>query len=133
MKRRMSRRQILRRLKHRAPSTAPITALDLDAWLGSEVEREAYDFVICAGIEQVELADLDLAADAIHRSLRPGGSLLIRAMLAPPPMASRTTILLTLMRAGLEVIDSVSDSDFVDCRLIRPLDLADIARFASQA
>jgi hypothetical protein len=123
---------VLRKLRRRRPSTSFVTVRDLDAWLGSVTNPEAYDFIICAGIEQIEVERLDHAADAIQRSLRPGGHLLIRIM-SPPAPASGTTILVTLLRAGLEVIDSVSDSACLDCRLVRPLDWAEIARFSGQA
>jgi SAM-dependent methyltransferase len=129
----VSRRQMLRKLKNRAPSTSAVTALDLDTWLGSAITPEAYDFIICSGLAQIELERLDLAADVIQRSLGPGGHLLVRTVAAPAPLASATTILVTLLRAGLEVIDSVPDSTFLDCRLVRPIDFAEIARFAGQA
>jgi hypothetical protein len=66
----------------------------------------------------------------IQRSLRPGAFLLIRVPTASHPSVSATTILVALLRAGLEVVDTSPGATFIDCRLIRPLDFADIARFA---
>jgi Polysaccharide deacetylase len=128
----MSRRQLLRRLKETEPASS-VTSLDFDALLQSATEPEAYDFIICTDIGEVEPEHLDHAADLIQRSLRPGGFLLVRIMRAASPPASVTTILLALLRAGLEVTDVVQESEFVDYRLVRPLDFAEIARFAGQA
>ena len=45
-------------------------------------------------------------------------------------MASPTTVLVGLLRAGLEVLAAESSNGGLDCRLLRPLELTDLAAFA---
>ena len=104
----LSRRDLLRRVRGMAP-TGSVMALELDSLPGSPVEPEAYDFILCAGIESFDPEMLDAAADAIQRSLRPGGHLLIRIISTQGRPASATTVLVTLLRAGLEVTDTVAE------------------------
>jgi hypothetical protein len=68
-----------------------------------------------------------IAAD-LYESMHPGQELLLRFPDGPQP-ASTTTSLLALMRAGLEVLDR----DGSTYRLMRPVDLSDIRRFAGVA
>jgi peptidoglycan/xylan/chitin deacetylase (PgdA/CDA1 family) len=68
------------------------------------------------------------AASELYESLRPGHELLLRMVDNPAP-ASRTTVLLALMRAGLEILDR----ERFGYRLVRPIELADIKRFAGVA
>lgn len=65
-----------------------------------------------------------VAAD-LYESMHPGQELRLRLPDKPQP-TSRTTSLLALMRAGLEVLDH----DGSTYRLMRPVDLPDIRRFA---
>lgn len=73
---------------------------------------------------------LPATANELYASLEPGHRLAVRIPVAPAP-ASRTTVLLSLMRAGLEVVDAEVDDGSVEHHLIRPVELADIRRFAS--
>src|SRR5262249_26375497 len=75
----LSRRDLLRRAR-RKTQPGRVRGLELDSLLRSAVEQEAYEFVLCAGIESYDPEVLGDAADAIQRSLRPGGHLLIRIM-----------------------------------------------------
>jgi hypothetical protein len=116
---------------HEADSLESQTAsLDPEVLLRSAPEAEAFDFIIWTGIRDLAVERLEIAVDAVARSLRPGGFLLIRVPLAPARPPSPTTIVVSLLRAGLEVIETRPESGFLDCRLVRPLDFAEIARFA---
>jgi hypothetical protein len=68
-----------------------------------------------------------LAAD-LYGSVQPGHEVQFRLADAPS-MASRTTVLLAMLRAGFEVLDCADDA----CCLVRPIDLPDILRFAGVA
>ncbi|HEX3174175.1 MAG TPA: hypothetical protein VHQ43_08160 [Solirubrobacterales bacterium] len=68
---------------------------------------------------------LPVVAVELHESMHPGQELRLRVPDDPQP-ASRTTLLLALMRAGLEVLDCNGST----YRLMRPVDLPDIRRFA---
>lgn len=65
-----------------------------------------------------------IAAD-LYESMYPGQELLLSFPDKPQP-ATATTLLLALMRAGIEVLDR----DGSTYRLMRPIDLPDIRRFA---
>lgn len=76
-------------------------------------------------------APLDLLptlAAELYESVRPGREARFRLADAPP-MASRTTVSLAMLRAGFELLECAGD----ELRLLRPLDLADILRFAGVA
>jgi hypothetical protein len=68
---------------------------------------------------------LPVVAAELHESMHPGQELLMTVPDDPQP-ATRTTLLLALMRAGLEVLDHNGST----YRLMRPVDLPDIRRFA---
>jgi hypothetical protein len=73
----------------------------------------------------VDPASLPATAAALYDSMHPGQELRLTIAEEPSP-ASRTTCLLALLRAGLEIIDR-NQSDY---RLLRPIELSDIRRFA---
>lgn len=73
--------------------------------------------------DRVDPLLLPAAAAELYESMHPGQELRVRVPDEPAP-ASRTTILLALMRAGLEVLDRGEGGH----RLVRPLELADIMR-----
>jgi peptidoglycan/xylan/chitin deacetylase (PgdA/CDA1 family) len=74
---------------------------------------------------EVAPGSLPVVAAELNESMHPGQELRLRVPDDPQP-ASRTTLLLALMRAGLEVLDH-NDSTY---RVMRPVDLPDIRRFA---
>jgi hypothetical protein len=78
---------------------------------------------------RIDPAQLPESAAELYESLRPGHELLLRMVDDDPAPASRTTVLLALMRAGLEILDR----EEFGYRLVRPIELADIKRFAGVA
>jgi hypothetical protein len=80
------------------------------------------------GIARVDPTTLPAAAADLYASLQPGEETHIEIGEDSIP-ATRTTRLLALLRAGLEIIGREGD----EYTLIRPLDLADIRRFAGLA
>jgi hypothetical protein len=86
------------------------------------------DVATVAFPSKIDPALLPAVAGELYESLRPGGELLLRMVDNPAP-ASRTTVLLALMRAGLEILDREGPG----YRLLRPIELSDIRRFAGIA
>jgi hypothetical protein len=74
---------------------------------------------------RVDPASLPAAAAELYDSMHPGEERRL-AIAAGSSPATRTTRLLALMRAGLEIVGREGS----EYRLLRPLDLADIRRFA---
>lgn len=103
------------------------------AWLDrAELETEAVEVELRPRApmpepqpDSVDPASLPGAAKTLYDSMHPGEERRLTLAANSSP-ASRTTRLLALMRAGLEII--ARDGD--EYTLIRPLDLADIRRFA---
>lgn len=75
--------------------------------------------------DAVDPAFLPAAAAALYDSMHPGEGRCLRIFGESSP-ATRTTRILSLMRAGLEIVGREGD----EYRLLRPLDLSDIRRFA---
>ena len=74
---------MLRRLRE-SPALSPLTAsLDREELLRSAPEPQTFDFVICSGLDEIGVERLEVVADMIQRSLRPGGFLLLRVPIAP--------------------------------------------------
>jgi len=103
------------------------------AWLDrAELETEALEIELLPGApasepqpNRVDPASLPGAAKALFDSMHPGEERRL-TLAADSSPASRTTRLLALMRAGLEIVCR-DQSDYV---LVRPIELADIRRFA---
>jgi hypothetical protein len=102
-------------------------------WLDrAELETEALEIELRPGgpapepkPDSVDPASLPGAAKALYDSMHPGEERRLTLAAGSSP-ASRTTRLLALMRAGLEIVGR----DRSDYRLVRPIELADIRRFA---
>lgn len=77
---------------------------------------------------RIDPMTLPTAATALYKSLRPGERTTLRISEDTRP-ATRTTRLLALLRAGLEIVGREGD----EYALTRPLDLADICQFAGIA
>jgi peptidoglycan/xylan/chitin deacetylase (PgdA/CDA1 family) len=95
------------------------------------LEERSADVIVCsAALAEVELERLESACGALYRALRPGGQLLLAIGPKGAGLASPTTILVGLLRSGLEVLVAERSSGRLDCRLLRPLELTDLAAFA---
>jgi peptidoglycan/xylan/chitin deacetylase (PgdA/CDA1 family) len=95
------------------------------------LEPHSCDVIICHGtLERIEPERLADAARALYRVLRPGGQLLLRIAGDGAGIATETTILVSLLRAGLEMVAAESSGDVQFFRLLRPLELPDIVRFS---
>lgn len=77
------------------------------------------------GVAHVDPMALPAAATELYESLHPGEKTRLRIPELSHP-ATRTTRILALLRAGLEIVSREDD----EYTLIRPLDLSDIRRFA---
>jgi hypothetical protein len=105
------------------------------AWLDwAELETEVLELELrpgaadsdpANGVTRVDPETLPADAAELYESLHPGEQTRLKVPDVSRP-ATRTTHLLALMRAGLEIVGRDGD----DYTLIRPLDLADIRRFA---
>jgi hypothetical protein len=105
------------------------------AWLDrAELETEVLELELrptaeeprpAEGADRLDPTTLPAAATDLYDSLHPGEKTRLRIPELSSP-ATRTTRLLALMRTGLEIV--ARDGD--EYTLIRPLDLADIRRFA---
>lgn len=105
------------------------------AWLDpAELETEVLELELRPGADaprppegaaRVDPMALPAAATALYESLHPGEKTRLRIPELSHP-ATRTTRLLALLRAGLEVVSREDD----EYTLIRPLDLSDIRQFA---
>lgn len=109
------------------------------AWLDrAELETEVLELELrprapegsssVVGAVRVDPTTLPAAASRLYESLPPGGQTRLRIPEASHP-ATRTTRLLALLRAGLEIVGREGD----EYMLMRPLDLADIRQFAGIA
>lgn len=95
------------------------------------LEPDSCDVIIChEAFERIEPERLADAARALYRALRPGGQLLLRIERDGAGVATETTILVNLLRAGLETVAAESSGDRQYFRLLRPLELPDIVRFS---
>jgi hypothetical protein len=100
-----------------------------DKLVGAAPTAASCDVIVCSGaLERVELERLEEACDALYRALRPGGQLLLGV--SASSLATPTTIVVALLRAGFEVVASADSAGGQDLRLLRPLELADIASFS---
>jgi len=106
----------------RARSAEPDPPLDGQQLIALQNGVSGATAEIPAGIAPESLPTV--VAD-LHELMHPGQELRLTIPDDPQP-ASRTTLLLALMRAGLEVLDH----DGLTYRLMRPVDLPDIRRFA---
>lgn len=94
----------------------------------SPLQAVADDPVLSVSLSaRVDPASLPAAAAALYGSMHPGQELYLTVAEEPYP-ASRTTCLLALLRAGMEIVTR----DRSGYRLLRPIDLPDIRRFAGQ-
>jgi peptidoglycan/xylan/chitin deacetylase (PgdA/CDA1 family) len=95
------------------------------------LEPDSSDVIVCPltfeGLEPERLAD---AALTVYRALRPGGQLLLAVSADGTGIATGTTILVSLLRAGLEVVATESSGEIQYFHLLRPLELPDIVRFS---
>ncbi len=116
-------------------SEEDVTALAVsrDALVEGTLDEESCDVMLCrAPLGAIELERLDDATRAIYRTLRPGGNLLLGAGEGDGP-ATETTVVVSLLRAGLEVVATESSGSRRYLRLLRPLELPDIVRFSGGA
>jgi SAM-dependent methyltransferase len=95
------------------------------------LEPESCDVIIChETLERIEPERLEDAGRTLYRALRPGGQLLIGIAGDAGGIATDTTILVSLLRAGLETVAAESSGDIQRYRVLRPLELPDILRFS---
>jgi len=95
------------------------------------LEPESSDVILCREtLERIEPERLGDAALALYRALRPGGYLLLGIESQSPGAATDTTILVSLLRAGLEMVAAETSADLQYFQLLRPLELPDIVRFS---
>jgi hypothetical protein len=108
-----------------------VTTADAEALAVGAIEADSYDVIVCDEIlERIELERLEDASRVLFRALRPGGQLLLEVGPAGAGLATDTTILVSLLRAGLEVVAAERAGDRQYFRLLRPLELPDIVRFS---
>ena len=95
------------------------------------LEPDSCDVIIChETLEQIEPERLEDAGRALYRALRPGGQLLLGIAGDDRGIATDTTILVSLFRAGLEAVAAERSGDLQCFRLLRPLELPDIVQFS---
>jgi predicted methyltransferase len=95
------------------------------------LEPESSDVIVCSlTLERIEPERLDDAARTVYGALRPGGQLLLGVAADGAGIATGTTILVSLLRAGLEAVAAESSGDIQYFHLLRPLELPDIVRFS---
>jgi hypothetical protein len=94
------------------------------------LERAGSDVIVCDALGEVELERLQDACNALYEALRPGGQLLLRLRSGDEGPATPTAMIVGLLRAGFEVVGSEDSGPVRDLRLLRPLELADIAAFS---
>jgi hypothetical protein len=114
-------------------STEDVTAATAaaESLVDGTVEPESSDVILChETLERIDLGRLDAASRALYKTLRPGGHLLLRVARENAGPATDTTILVSLLRAGLEAVAAEPQGDLSYFRLIRPIELPDIVRFA---
>jgi hypothetical protein len=108
-----------------------VTTADSEALAEGAIEADSCDVIVCDEIlELIELERLEDASRTLFRALRPGGQLLLEVGPAGAGLATDTTILVSLLRAGLEVVAAERAGDRQYFRLLRPLELPDIVRFS---
>jgi hypothetical protein len=106
-----------------------VTSADPGTLADDGLEPESADVIVCPGaLDRIELERLGDACRALHRGLRPGGQLLLRV--DGKGRASAATIMVGLLRAGLEVVAAEDVENGRDLRLLRPLEYAEIVRFS---
>jgi SAM-dependent methyltransferase len=95
------------------------------------LEPDSSDVIVCSlTLERIEPERLEDAARTVYGALRPGGQLLLGVAADGAGIATGTTILVSLLRAGLEVVAAESSGDIQCFHLLRPLELPDIVRFS---
>jgi len=108
-----------------------VTPLAPDALADGSLEADSCDVIICHGaLERLEPEQLQEAGRSLYRALRPGGQLLLGLASDRPGLATDATILVALLRAGLEVVEAEVPDGQRHLRLLRPLELPDIVRFS---
>jgi hypothetical protein len=109
-----------------------LTHVDPEVLADGTVEPASADVVICSGtFERMEPERVAEACSCLYKALRPGGQLLLSLGPGGTGSATRTTILVGLLRAGFELVATEGSEERPDFRLLRPLELADILSFAS--
>jgi SAM-dependent methyltransferase len=95
------------------------------------LDPDSSDVIVCSlALERIEPERLEDAARTVYGALRPGGQLLLGVAAGGAGIATGTTILVSLLRAGLEVVAAESSGDIQYFHLLRPLELPDIVRFS---
>lgn len=109
---------------------AAVTTADPESLATGRVEEGGSDVVVCFGVlERIEPERIQAACDGLYGALRPGGHLLLGI---GEGLATPTTVLVGLLRAGFEAAPGESEPAGGVFRLLRPLELADIAAFAGK-
>jgi SAM-dependent methyltransferase len=108
-----------------------VTTATPGALAEGSLEPDSCDVIVChEALEQIEPERLEDATRALYRTLRPGGQLLLRTAGDGGGIATDATILVSLLRAGLEVVAAENSGNLHYFRLLRPLELPDIVRFS---
>jgi hypothetical protein len=108
-----------------------VTAATPETLAEVSLEPDSSDVIIChETLQRIEPERLEDAARAVYAALRPGGHFLLRTEREGSGLATDTTILVSLLRAGLEAVAAESSGDIQCFRLLRPLELPDIVRFS---
>jgi hypothetical protein len=108
-----------------------VTTAAAEKLVDESLEADSCDVLICPeALEGVELERFDDASRALYRAVRPGGQLLLKVASDREGLATVTTVLVGLLRAGFEVLAIEESGAGHDLRLVRPLELAEIVDFS---
>ena len=108
-----------------------VTSASVQSVADGELEPGSSDVIVCSGgLEAIDPVKIQDACDSLYAALRPGGQLLLRVAAKGAGLASPTAIVVGLLRAGFEVVAREPSAGANDLRLLRPLELADIAAFS---
>jgi hypothetical protein len=108
-----------------------VTTVAPEAMTDGTLEADSCDVIVCdRALERLEPELLEEAGRSLYRALRPGGQLLLALEGDGARPATDATILVSLLRAGLEVVETEDSDEHRYLRLLRPLELPDIVRFS---
>jgi len=108
-----------------------VATADPGSLADGSIEPDSCDVIVCEEVlERIDPELLAAAAGTLFRALRPGELLLLGIGPAGDRLATDTTIVVSLLRAGLEVVGEESSGNRRQLKLLRPLELSDIVRFS---
>jgi hypothetical protein len=108
-----------------------VTSATPEQLANGTLEQASSDVIVCSGaFERIDPLQLQDACDALYEALRPGGQLLLSVGSNGP--ASAPAVVVGLLRSGFELLASDPSGGADEFRLLRPLELADIAAFSGR-